>query len=63
MCRNLEKEDLLNLLGSSNPQPNAQPPPQNPYPAAPLNFGHFEATESQIFSLPHSGYIPDPNKP
>lgn len=63
MCRSIEKEDLLNALGSSNPQPNVQPPPQNPYPAAPASFADFEVTDSQIFSLPHSGYMPDPKKP
>lgn len=73
MCRNLEKEELLATLISANPQPpqnpipNANPDPvpnpkPNLYPAAPSSFADFEVVDSQIFSLPHSGYMPDQKK-
>lgn len=57
MCRNLEKDELVEALDSANPQP---PPPQNAY--VPASIADFEVAESQIFSLPSYVFIPKPDK-
>jgi len=57
MCRNLEKDELVASLDSSNP-----PPPQDPSSAPFANFVEFEVAESQIFAMPSSVFLPEQKK-